>query len=246
MAFVQFVVASCVCIWYFSKNKGHFGFGTIRKSIYYAIRYHLGSLAFGSFLLATVRFIKWYLLYLEKHVYKAGLENKFVKILCKCVQCYIVCLERFIKFIDKNAYIQIALTGNSFCVSAKNGFILIIENAARFAALGSLGEIFTFLGKVFITVISSFFGYLIITKYPWYQDYIENPIPPTVIFVIISYLVAGVFMGIYDMTCDTILQAFLVDEKRNAGRDTSYAPAPMKKFMKKHRSDVDKQCCGCI
>ncbi|CAG9332171.1 unnamed protein product [Blepharisma stoltei] len=236
VALVQFIIACSVCIWYFSETKGHVGLGPICRSTYYAFRYHLGSLAFGSFLLALIRFVKWYLVFLRKYVYKQVLEgNKCVKFLCGCVACYVSCLERFIKFINKNAYIQIALTGDSFCVSARHAFICILENAARFAALGSLGEVFSFLGKVLITAISSFIGYMIITQVDYYEEYIENPLPPTIIFIIVSYLVAGIFMSVYEMTCDTILQAFLIDEKLNPYSGAAYAPKPLQVFMTDHR-----------
>ena len=54
MAINQFILASTAAIWYFSpdKNQVH---RPVSRSIYRAIRYHLGSLAFGSLLLAIVK-----------------------------------------------------------------------------------------------------------------------------------------------------------------------------------------------
>lgn len=51
-ALSQFVLASTVAIWYFSgTQKAH---NPIKRSFYRAFRYHLGSLAFGAFILAVV------------------------------------------------------------------------------------------------------------------------------------------------------------------------------------------------
>ncbi len=52
MALNQFLIASTACIWYFSeKDKVHM---PVSRSVFRAFRYHLGSLAFGSLLLAIV------------------------------------------------------------------------------------------------------------------------------------------------------------------------------------------------
>jgi len=54
MAMCYFIIASSCCIWYFAQGPGQGAEGAIRKSVYRVFRYHLGSLAFGSFILAIV------------------------------------------------------------------------------------------------------------------------------------------------------------------------------------------------
>jgi len=63
-----------------------------------------------------------------------------------CLNCYMMCFERFIKFLNKNAYIQIALTGKSFCFAAKDAFWLIVRNPGKFAVVSGLGGIFILIG----------------------------------------------------------------------------------------------------
>ncbi|GCC43816.1 hypothetical protein chiPu_0027719, partial [Chiloscyllium punctatum] len=45
--------------------------------------------------------------------------------------CCFWCLEKFIKFLNRNAYIMIAVYGKNFCVSAKNAFKLLMRNVVR-------------------------------------------------------------------------------------------------------------------
>lgn len=161
---------------------------------------------------------------------------------CSCLTCCVHCFERFLQFLDKNAYIRIALSGETFCTAAKNAFLMILENAARFAVIGSIGELFNFLGKLLITFASMLLGYLIITKYEYYNDAISSPIPPTVIFGIVSYLVAALFMSVYSMACDSIIVVFIVDERHHKG-DNQFAPEPLKEFMAEHRDKEDSGCC---
>ena len=162
--------------------------------------------------------------------------------------CCVDCIERFIKYLNKNAYIQVALHSTSFCVSAKEAFFLILRNAGRFLTLGSIGHIFQLLGKGIISISSTYFGYLIITHPSKWENQIHSPVFPTIVFLLISFLIAEVFMSVYGMACDTILHCFLVDEeicKRN-GRNPMHSPETLKDFLDSERkNDDNKGCCRC-
>jgi flagellar biosynthesis protein FliP len=246
VAFTQFVIASAASYWYFDQNRNA-GKHYVLRSVGAALRYHLGSLAFGSFVLALVKLVKGCLHYLQAKVYQEGLHsNPCLKFLCCCVGCYVNCFERFIKFLDKNAYIRIALTGEGFCTAARHAFTMILSNAARFAALGSVGDIFVFLGKCLITTSSTWIGFLLVTRVDHYSDRIVSPVPITLVFGLVSYVVSSVFMSVFEMACDTIIQAFLVDEHLHSKDNPVFAPEPLKKFMAEHRSKEDSTCCGCL
>ncbi|GFR78489.1 choline transporter-like protein 2 [Elysia marginata] len=58
-------------------------------------------------------------------------ENRVAKFIIKCLQCCFWCLEKFLKFLNKNAYIMIAIHGKNFCFSAKDAFMLIMRNIVR-------------------------------------------------------------------------------------------------------------------
>lgn len=68
-------------------------------------------------------------------------------VLC-CVQCCLWCLEKCMKFLNKNAYIQTAIFGYSFCTAAKKAFFLIARNIMRVMAVGVVSEVVLILGKV--------------------------------------------------------------------------------------------------
>lgn len=144
------MISASAAIWYFSCTSDSHGSGSLSRGLYWVFRFHLGSIAFGAFLIALVQFIRIIFEYYKSQLEKAGKENKVVKMLL-CLTSYLLdCLERFIKFISKNAYIQIALTGKNFCAAAWNAFILILKNALRFGTANSIGFIFNVLGVAFI------------------------------------------------------------------------------------------------
>ena len=144
LALNQFIIGCSVCIWYFSQGPGMESGGSIRKSVYWAFRYHLGSLAFGSLILAIVQFIRIILEYIKYQTAKLSGDNRMTQCLLACLSCIVACFERFVEFLNRNAYIQIALTGKSFCPAAKDAFETIWSNATRYSLVSGFGAIFTF------------------------------------------------------------------------------------------------------
>ena len=57
------------------------------------------------------------------------------------------------KFINKNAYIQTAIYGYSFCKAARTAFFLILRNILRVGAVNMGSEFVLVLGEVYILCI---------------------------------------------------------------------------------------------
>ena len=67
-----------------------------------AVRYHLGTLAFGSLVLTIVRMIRVFLEWVEEKLKKYGVEdNTGVKCIMCCCKCCLWCLEKFIRYINR-------------------------------------------------------------------------------------------------------------------------------------------------
>lgn len=63
------------------------------------LRYHLGSIAFGSLLIAIVQFIRAILEYINHKTKELQQNNMLVKFLMCCVRCCLWCFEKCVKFI---------------------------------------------------------------------------------------------------------------------------------------------------
>eukprot|EP01016_Furgasonia_blochmanni_P044095 TRINITY_DN6088_c0_g1_i2.p1 TRINITY_DN6088_c0_g1~~TRINITY_DN6088_c0_g1_i2.p1 ORF type:complete len:301 (-),score=73.56 TRINITY_DN6088_c0_g1_i2:215-1039(-) len=211
----------------------------ILRSYWRAFRYHLGSLAFGSLILAIVQAIRLVLAYLHAKAKQTGAtkQNKVLEYVFRCLQCCMACFERFIRFLNKVAYIQIALTGKNFIGAAKDGFMLAWNNPLRFAIVQGLGDIFDFLGKIFICFLGTLFGYAIITNVKYYNTRLSSPICPSIAFMLLCYAVGRMFMSVYTMAIDTVLQCFCLDEtlqKNKGSANPVWAPEPLKEFFDKN------------
>lgn len=71
----QFVLASTVCMWYFTQGPNMELHRPISRSFYRAFRYHLGSLALGAMILAIVQFIQIVLEYIAEQMKRTGADK---------------------------------------------------------------------------------------------------------------------------------------------------------------------------
>ncbi|NWQ72516.1 CTL2 protein, partial [Neopipo cinnamomea] len=202
-----------------------------------ALRYHTGSLAFGSLVLAVVQVVRVTLEYLD-HRLKAA-ENKFAKFLLSCLKCCFWCLEKFLKFLNRNAYIMIAIYGTNFCASARNAFFLLMRNIIRVAVLDKVTDFLFFLGKLLIVGSVGILAFFFFTQR---IKLVQDTAPPLnyywvpILTVIVgSYLIAHGFFSVYGMCVDTLFLCFLEDLERNDGSaDKPYFMSPdLRKLLKK-------------
>jgi hypothetical protein len=99
-----FVIACTCVIWYYNnKDSPNYFPRPILTSIWWAFRYHLGSIALGAFILAIIWFIQLILAYIAKKVddmKKKGVESKVLEWTVKCLMILVACFERIVKFIS--------------------------------------------------------------------------------------------------------------------------------------------------
>ena len=159
-----------------------------------------------------------------------------------CLRCYAACFERFIAFLNRNAYIQIALTGDNFCTAAKNGFELVMSNPGKFSIISGLGGFFTFLGSICITAGTTCICYYIITTSSTYKNNLYSPVLPTIFFAIIAFFVSSLFMNIYGIAIDTILQCAIVDEEVHKAENSppKFCPEPLRDFFAEYDTSEKK------
>ncbi|XP_056263246.1 choline transporter-like protein 2 isoform X1 [Pseudoliparis swirei] len=184
-----------------------------------SLRYHTGTLAFGSLILSIIQIIRVLLEYLD-HKLK-GAQNKFTKFLLCCMKCCFWCLEKCIKFINRNAYIMVAIYGKNFCASAKDAFLLLIRNMIRVVILDKVTDFLLFLGKLLVVGLVGIFSFFFFSGR---VKAFENTAPnlhyywvPILTVAVGSYLIAHGFFSVYAMCVDTLFLCFLEDLERNDG-----------------------------
>ncbi|VEL12227.1 unnamed protein product [Protopolystoma xenopodis] len=74
-------------------------------SFWHSLRYHIGSLAFGSLIIAMLKLIRILLQWLQSKLKSA--DNAVARFFLKCFACCFWCLEKFLRFLNRNAYILV-------------------------------------------------------------------------------------------------------------------------------------------
>ncbi|TDH05607.1 hypothetical protein EPR50_G00124140 [Perca flavescens] len=184
-----------------------------------AIRYHTGSLAFGALILSVAQLVRIILEYLENKL--KGIDNSLSRFIMHCLKCCFWCLEKVIRYMNRNAYIMVAIYGKNFCSSAREAFFLLMRNVVRVAVLDRVTDFLLFLGKVLIAggvgVVAFFF---FTRKIPVIQE--EEPNlnyywVPLLTVVMGAYLIAHGFFSVYAMCVDTLFLCFCDDLERHDG-----------------------------
>lgn len=80
----------------------------VGKSLIRTVRYHLGSCIFGSLLVAIVQILRVILQAVHNTV-KQGEGNMFKSNLAKICGCCLAVFEKFLAFINRNAYIEVGM-----------------------------------------------------------------------------------------------------------------------------------------
>lgn len=109
-------------------------------------------------------------------------------------------MEKVMKFINRNAYIMIAVKGYSFCGGAARAIKLIVLNVGRLAAVNVIGDALIFLGKLTVVMACGALAFLM-TGLPMFSkvdsnNYISSPLVPIILTLFAAYMVASVFFAV--------------------------------------------------
>ncbi|XP_035017489.1 choline transporter-like protein 1 isoform X1 [Hippoglossus stenolepis] len=211
LACQQMTVAGAVVTYYFTRDKNRLPMTPILSSVVRLVRYHLGTVAKGSFIITLVKIPRLILMYIHNQL--KGKENVCARCLLKTCICCLWCLEKCLNYLNQNAYAATAINSTSFCTSARDAFVILVENALRVATINAVGDFVLFLGKVLIVTSTAFAGVLLLN---YQRDYAEWLLP-LIIVCLFSFLVAHCFLSIFEIVVDVLFLCFAIDTKYNDG-----------------------------
>jgi hypothetical protein len=246
-AISQFVLAYATSIWYFCEVKPEGKVGkpklcgvfTLLRGFFYCIFYHLGTVAFGAFLVAVLRLARYILNFVAKQA-KAG-GNPAAAALANACACCLKCFEEIVKFMNKNAYIDCAINSNSFIPAAKDAFKVLTSNAGAVAILNGATFVFQLAGVGAVTAGTGALCYTLATKVSYWSDpvrehYIEDPVLIAGFASFIGFIVSFTFMLVFDMVADTMLFCYASNAERNPNCAVIYGTKQLDSLMDQHKA----------
>ena len=238
--------------WTDAKKDQNKPFITVFGSLYRTLRYSTGSIAIGSLLMATVKFVRLLFEYFKRAKAKAiKKEWKFMIYLLKLVSCCIWCFEKVVRFVTSSAYIMIAIAGKGFCKSAMHALALQAKNFVRILVLKGISFFTLVITRLAIallctlaaTVVSYNYSKLDSTLSRFYQtSELHFWYIPVILVLVGSFIVAGVFTSVYHVAIDTIMLSFCEDESSSGAPHNKRLGKLMKKSKRNQQnSDVEME-----
>jgi hypothetical protein len=236
--FNYLVIASAIAKWYFTpwqktdneeKDLDAMGSSPVCGACRRTCRFNLGSIAFGSLIIAICNFARACIKYIEETTKAAnGEPNKLQKAIFCCIQCCLKCVECCMDKISKNAFCWIAIWGDNYLSAACNSFALIWANLVRASVITIVGGYLLLIGKVFVSLSTTAVCAYIIENA---VEDVSSLFMPCVVIFILALIVAHLFMVEFDTTIDTVFMCFLVDEKFNAQSNDMYASKKLQEIL---------------
>lgn len=223
----QSIVLSCTfATWYWTLNKEEVPFFILTSAVARTTRFHLGTAALGSVLIAAVQLICY--------IIRALNNNRYARVfrLCCNITEYV---ERIMKFLSKNAFIMVAIHGQPFCKSMRDAFNLLMRNIV---SVYVVDRVTTLLFALYSISVAVGMGYLTYYFLPTSDQQIM--MVPAFISGFGSLLVASAFFGVYSMAIDTLFLCFLEDCERNDGTELRpyYMSRSLMKVMHKNSDSL--------
>ena len=241
-------VISCTCsIWYFNSDfsgSSYFSLPVLTSS-WWGIRYHLGSLGLGSFILMFFWALQLCLMYLSQYINglkQNGIESKILDLFVKCLMCYVSCFTRIIEFISELGYAQVAISCQNFCTSCMEAFKLLVSNPMKFGVVGFVGTTFVIIGNLFIAGACGVIGWVLLSYQNAFSVDLHEKFVPVFFFVVIGYFTSSIFFAVFGTTANTVLLCFFYDKDlaTKNGRPPN-APEPMREFYEKYKSSEEQK-----
>ena len=131
------------------------------RTLMMIMRYHFGSLAFGSLVLLVVQFLQFFIeIIFFIHSWKFHDKNACFKCIDDCLQAVSRFMSKATSRINRFAYIQIALRGKTFMEASKDGYRLLKVNTHRYGFLFTVNSILFFMIRLGIALIPTVIFYL--------------------------------------------------------------------------------------
>lgn len=212
----QTTLAGAFASYYWAVGKPrHVPFFAVTISFCRVIKNHLGDIAFGSFLIATIRYIRIVIEFIDRRVRRDNspvVNNQTARSATCFFRIFFWLLDRFLKYIDRNAYIMMSMYGEGYLQSAKRAVKLLYKNSTRALVLDYVTYIVLFISRFLITGLA---GY--ITAQEVFTANLNYKWLPVALVVLGTYFISKGLFSVYSMAVDTLFVCFLLDSTNNDG-----------------------------
>lgn len=213
----KFIYMISATQYYFTSNRDKEGSSSVCAGMAIANFKHAGSIAFGSFIHTLISVLRAIVDTLVDAAEKNSGNNGVVACLGCLLKCCMGCLESLIEYINLNAYAYMAISGDAYCKSAWNGFMMNLKHLVKFYFADTLANMFVFMGILTIVALNGGSCYLIMI-YGFKNGHLVSSIwVPIILIMVASFIIAELFIGFFSVAVRATLMSLAVDLELNNG-----------------------------
>lgn len=211
----KFIYMISAAQFYFTSSAEKMGSSSVLAGMMIAHFKHAGSIALGSLLHTIVFFVR---LIVDAIVSAAESKsgNNGVVVLIGCLlKCCVGCLESLIEYLNTTAYAFMAISGDPYCKSAWNGFLLNLKHLVKFYFADTLASMFVFIGMLTIVGLNAGSCYLIMRYGTKNSEQLNSVWVPLIVIIITTLITAELFIGFFHQAVRATLMCLAVDIELN-------------------------------
>jgi len=200
----------------------------ICNSLYRVTRFHLGTIAFGSAIIAIIKTIRAFLAYIQSKTKDS--ENCLVTCIYSCIQCILGWLECCIDKINTDGFIFTSIYGSPYCSSCFAAVDILMSNADYAIVMETLSTIIIRLAK-YLVAITNAAVMIVISRAAYTEEELNSYVVIGILFFIGGYFIAIIILGVFDTAVESLFICFLTDKHVNRGGELQFASKQVKKLF---------------
>lgn len=195
-ALTEMILAGTFATWYWTMNKNQVPSFALSTALKTTLKYHLGTVAFGSMTIMTIFRI-------ARMICGAGAKGNGFGVLSFFRRFMFIVSGLWARF-NRNAYIVCAIHGNGLHESAIGAYQLILRNVMHCFILDEAADIILVFSGILLGTGAGVITYV----YLYYEDGHTPDIYVIVIVVVGSIVIASAFFSVYSVAVNTMVVCF--------------------------------------
>jgi hypothetical protein len=191
------------------------------------LTYHLGTLAFGGFIIGCLKVVAALFAYLAKQADdEDGCRSYVARMMCCCCAYCAGCIEQMVSMVNDLVYTDVALRASYYMKAAGNVVQVAASNPATYAAIKGSATAIRVLGVTTIGSAGTFLSYQVLASSTFHRQLdkvfegassmlsTSSIIGTTVASGLICFYVATAFMMVFYQTAYTLMYCMLIGAVR--------------------------------
>jgi len=189
----------------------------VSAMFYYVLRYNLGSMAFGSLILAVVEVLVWLLEVIDEQTKADQQSNPVMRLVLKCCKCCLFCFERCIKFVSSYAYIFVFMQNTGFCMACYRTWRMLSEYPLQLGINRVVQRVLFVMQSITIPLVCTGWAYWTFLSSEGTAlkhlsaDTLIGAMVPAVCVLVLSTIVARSFATVYEQVVTSLTTCVLTD-----------------------------------